>query len=1099
MDIPQANGLILSARQNEAIKKWSDTWKSVSDAAVFKAEAEKSFQNNTKFNVGRIPQVSDSDYKALKQALDVRADVVAELSNKKQRVEELRQEPVVNGKDKPKKNTEMGCSTLLYLGLSVVFGYLAFKDFLDSIDVSDIHWFWGVLFVIALILFLSGSTALGQEKKAHRRWVKESKAELGMLETEIAGLQRDYDELSGNTGRLLAKIKAELDSIITEKTSGLEEFRSAHWTTDGKQPFLGTFGDAWQNYEPILKPVKTNLPDHLTIGYWQDTTDKKNYGDLWFPMFGKQRGIILRSADKYKEVSLEVFQQLAQRLYTLLPHHSTFTFLDPLGAGAAFPMQRDVNARVQESDAYRTLDAIIKDMGAITVASALTEAHPFCDRIDKTILNAKFEFIFINDFPAAYDQRTIDKIVNIANNGYISGKYVFILYNSDQPLPRDFKMDAFKEPIILDRAFYDDQNTIKYGDRRLDSMFYKCASQEVWDQIVAHIRNFKPAVQKVEFEDVAATKEENFWTETSIDCIETTIGEGGGQPLGVWLGSKDNRNCSHGMLAAMTGAGKSNFYHALILSLAQRYSPEELSMYLIDGKQGVEFQVYKDFPHARVVSLRTSSELAGSVLEELVTEMGRRNAMFKKAGVSDIGTWRRTTSGKMPRILLIIDEYQVLFPDRTSPETVKASELLATLASQGRSAGIHILLGSQRFVVPDMQKKDSVFANIQLRIAMKMSDVSSLEEFKKEGRESIARFDQPGQIIINQNSGENGSNQIGKVVLMGKQQKDDIVAGILRKCAETGLDKSLPKTVVFDGDLLPEIAGNLQIRALKALPSLESGLRELARRSEHEGGFGKEFWNDECSAIGWMGQEFNMYGNASVVLNRDDSENVLIISDKTPARYGMLFGLLSGFCLSAGKDKARLVVADPMAGRKPYLRRYVSEVLAPAGWNAEFLEDMPALETAIGDLASEVARRETSFGDLPDPVFLVIEEPNRIRQLCRDDEGGKTPLGEKLDEICSRGSQYGIHVVLSFVALEYVRRLFNRYDRFHHKIATEMPDMDSIGFIGTKDASRLQADYVPPVGFYSGPEIKKLKFKAYSFDEDEFDSQLASLEELMKA
>ena len=212
----------------------------------------------------------------------------------------------------------------------------------------------------------------------------------------------------------------------------------------------------------------------------------------------------------------------------------------------------------------------------------------------------------------------------------------------------------------------------------------------------------------------------------------------------------------------------------------------------------------------------------------------------------------------------------------------------------------------------------------------------------------------------------------------------------------------------------------------------------------------------------------------------------------------MVFGLLSGFCLSAGKDKARLIVADPMAGRKPYLRRYVSEVLAPAGWNAEFLEDMPALETAIGNLAQEVTRRETSFGDLPDPVFLVIEEPNRIRQLCRDDEGGKTPLGEKLDEICSRGSQYGIHVVLSFVALEYVRRLFNRYDRFHHKIATEMPDMDSIGFIGTKDASRLQGDYVPPVGFYSGPEIKKLKFKAYSFDEDEFDAQLASLEELMR-
>ena len=177
----------------------------------------------------------------------------------------------------------------------------------------------------------------------------------------------------------------------------------------------------------------------------------------------------------------------------------------------------------------------------------------------------------------------------------------------------------------------------------------------------------------------------------------------------------------------------------------------------------------------------------------------------------------------------------------------------------------------------------------------------------------------------------------------------------------------------------------------------------------------------------------------------------------------------------------------------------MGEVLAPAGWNATFLEDLPAIEQVIGDLSAELDRRENSFGELPDPVFLVIGEPNRIRQLCRDDEGGKTPLGEKLDEICSRGSQYGIHVILSFVSLEYVRKLYNRYDRFHHKLVTEMPDMDSIGFIGTKDASRLQADYVPPVGFYNGPDIKKLKFKAYSFDEEEFDAQLEALKPLMGA
>ncbi len=42
----------------------------------------------------------------------------------------------------------------------------------------------------------------------------------------------------------------------------------------------------------------------------------------------------------------------------------------------------------------------------------------------------------------------------------------------------------------------------------------------------------------------------------------------------------------HVLAAGKTGSGKSTLFHALIINLAMRYSPDEVEMYLIDFKKG---------------------------------------------------------------------------------------------------------------------------------------------------------------------------------------------------------------------------------------------------------------------------------------------------------------------------------------------------------------------------------------------------------------------------------------------------------------------------------------------------------------------------------
>ena len=182
------------------------------------------------------------------------------------------------------------------------------------------------------------------------------------------------------------------------------------------------------------------------------------------------------------------------------------------------------------------------------------------------------------------------------------------------------------------------------------------------------------------------------------------------------------------------------------MSLSLSPTPPRPPIYKVnsDGKDGVEFKPYRHLPHAEVVSLHSSSELSRSVLQELVEEKERRNTIFSKAEVADLTAYRQKGQplGVLPRILLLVDEYQELFEgDRDGI----ASEQLLQLTAQGRSAGIHMLLASQRFGAAGMMNQTAIFGNIHLRMAMQMtdSDRQALTEFGRRGKQLITTCDLP--------------------------------------------------------------------------------------------------------------------------------------------------------------------------------------------------------------------------------------------------------------------------------------------------------------------------------------------------------------------
>lgn len=197
----------------------------------------------------------------------------------------------------------------------------------------------------------------------------------------------------------------------------------------------------------------------------------------------------------------------------------------------------------------------------------------------------------------------------------------------------------------------------------------------------------------------------------SVPCGYTTTG---GTEVHLEIGDR----YPHYLIGGTSGSGKSNLLHNMIMNACWDYSPEELRVYLLDFKEGVEFSRYSDpvLRHAVLVAMEADTEYGITVLKHLVQEKTRRYSKFKSSGCKDIKAFRKMNVTEiMPRILVIIDEFQVLFDGADKDKTI---ETLSMLAKQGRACGIHLVLATQSLKGIDFGNLAPQFSG---RIALKCS------------------------------------------------------------------------------------------------------------------------------------------------------------------------------------------------------------------------------------------------------------------------------------------------------------------------------------------------------------------------------------------
>ncbi len=232
------------------------------------------------------------------------------------------------------------------------------------------------------------------------------------------------------------------------------------------------------------------------------------------------------------------------------------------------------------------------------------------------------------------------------------------------------------------------------------------------DKIKAYYEK-KKAVKR-ELKDLQ--KDEKFWTESSQFKVSVPVGwDINHKEVCFEIGNEQN----HTLICGRSGSGKSNFLHVLIQNLAFYYAPNEVQLFLLDYKEGVEFNAYVADPaleHARLVSVASSISYGITFLKWLCDEMQKRADRFKQFNVKDLNNYRKHE--KMPRLIVVIDEFQVLFSESISKEKERAERYLTTILKKGRSYGVHLILATQTMCGTDINR--SLMAQIANRIALSM-------------------------------------------------------------------------------------------------------------------------------------------------------------------------------------------------------------------------------------------------------------------------------------------------------------------------------------------------------------------------------------------
>lgn len=199
----------------------------------------------------------------------------------------------------------------------------------------------------------------------------------------------------------------------------------------------------------------------------------------------------------------------------------------------------------------------------------------------------------------------------------------------------------------------------------------------------------------------------------------------------IVLDLHETKDGPHGLIAGMTGSGKSALLITMLFSLAMQYSYEDVQFAMIDFKGGGAAASLQQLPHMVAALSNLDTMHLSRALVSFQNECLRRQRLlaemseFSEDVIDDIQTYRNALKKfeKFPKIadlIIVVDEFAELKKQR--PDFL---EDLISIARIGRSLGIHLVLCTQR---PTGIISEEIWANCSFKIALRVAETSDLQE-----------------------------------------------------------------------------------------------------------------------------------------------------------------------------------------------------------------------------------------------------------------------------------------------------------------------------------------------------------------------------------
>ncbi len=676
-----------------------------------------------------------------------------------------------------------------------------------------------------------------------------------------------------------------------------------------------------------------------------------------------------------------------------------------------------------------------------------------------------YHVLVVANFPAGLSDASIRKLQTISAAGPRCGVYTLLGIDTSLKLPNEFDLSTLtNEAVHL--QWVKDRLQWNYPLYEKLPLTLDCLPPRVrLNDLLRATGEESHEASRVEVPfSVVAPPADELWTGSTARELVVPVGRAGAKDLqSLRLG---RGTAQHVLISGKTGSGKSTLLHALITNLALHYSPDELEFYLVDFKKGVEFKAYATglLPHARVIAIESEREFGVSVLERLDEELRRRGERFRELGVQDLAGLRDACDDKMPRILLVIDEFQELFvtDDKLSQD---AALLLDRLVRQGRAFGIHVLLGSQT-LAGSYSLARSTLGQMAVRIALECSDADAHLILSDEN--SAARLlSRPGEAIYNDQNGLVEGNSPFQVVWLPDAERQKYLAQIREQLPS---DAPHPEpAIVFEGNV-------------PADPRDNNGLHSLIE--QHETG-------DHSEPTLWLGSAVRIEPPTGLTLRRQSGNNLLVVGQEEPLALGMLATAV--VALAAQQSGAQQNETPPcvtvLNGTRPEssVKGAWAEVAAALPGKVKVCEVGEA-SSVVASLAQEVARRNDSSEIANAPHFLVIHDLAQFRNLRMTEEefsfssssknGKPTPLDKQFRNLLREGPAVGVHVLIWCDSYNGLNRFVDRLTlrEIDYRVAMQMSSADSTSLIDSPAAGRIGEQRAV---FYRDDLGTQVKFRPY--------------------